>query len=1109
MQPTFKKLVCAALFSLAVGAEAFAIKANPKPISVKLPDGTTISIRLHGNENFHYTTTIDGYLIQRSRDGFFRYMDYDAATGQRRPTTLRVSTPDRRTAEEQAYLSRTTPIGKTLSDLGANAPGNGLTKPLLRAPRTILPQQVRCRKPARLADTAEESQYLVILVNFQDVKCQHTAIEFDNWLNEAGYSANGATGSVKDYYRDNSTGQFVPNFTVIEPIELDNDLVYYAENSASDGGDVNPREMVREACEKAKALYPDLDFRRFDNDGDGWMDNCYIIYAGYSEASTGNDDDMWPHSWNMGDDIFEIDGIKIDNYSCSAELVGASGNAIDGIGTFTHEFGHILGLKDMYDTDDYTDGYGLDPGDYCLYASGSYNNDSRTPAGLMAFERMQMGWLTPTELKAAEDVTLAPLSENVARYIDAQPHREAGTGEEWFFFENRQQTGWDRYIPAHGLLIYHYDHTDEMVEKYWDYNGPNNNARHRCMYIVAADNIDDATSRNGDTFPGRSGNTSFTDDTTPACRNWANEGLGIPVTNIREEDGNVLFQICGGIETPAIIRTFAPTVADISDKSVNISAKIESTTQEVLTMGFCWGLDDFPTVENDELIELDVAPEVQTTLLGLIPGTNYYVRAFMQLEDGSFVYGASIPFRTECQVAKAPYVGDFRSWTNGELDCWKIVDHNGDGSSWTFDKNTEAIVYVSDYWNNADDWLVSSRMKVPSRGALFFVRGVTDMTSVEQLDVYVSTRTREVEDFHLVKRFSFADNFGTAVPEEVDLSDYAGQEIYVALVCSSEKLQSNLWLWQVYLTQKLETPAVTRFTLEGEHQLKAEWTEVDGAVKYMAELSEVTETVNNGAIFVPESDYELVEGDVDVQVGNLTFTGSGSVTTREYPDGITNCMFYLTSSGPVGTSVLTIEGTEDGEHWETVGPITKISSFDSEGQEMLLENYFEGKTYKRMRVSCAHGGRNLRLRYFTLCYNDGTVWNTLASGTVDGASLTIDEAEENEFTSGKKYALQVYAGDGLLYYDASTPAFFQYDATGISGPECQAKVSVRLLDGWLQLSGLEPGARVTVYTAAGVAIRSLTAPSERVAIRLPEGSGPWMVKTDGSRGIQTQKLLRP
>lgn len=164
-----------------------------------------------------------------------------------------------------------------------------------------------------------------------------------------GYSKNGGTGSVKDYYRDNSMGQFVPNFTVVGPYTLDHERTYYAADLGGTGNDVNPQALVIEAAQKAKADHPEIDFSKFDNDGDGYMDNINVVIGGYSQASSGDDKDMWPHSYRLktsDEDLsIEIDGIRVNNYSVSAELVGASGTNMDGIGTFTHEFGHILGLK--------------------------------------------------------------------------------------------------------------------------------------------------------------------------------------------------------------------------------------------------------------------------------------------------------------------------------------------------------------------------------------------------------------------------------------------------------------------------------------------------------------------------------------------------------------------------------------------------------------------------------------------------------------------------------------------------------------------------------------------------------------------------------------------
>ena len=153
---------------------------------------------------------------------------------------------------------------------------------------------------------------------------------------------------------------------------------------------------------------------------------------------------------------------------------------------------------------------------------------------------------------------------------------------------------------------------------------------------------------------------------------------------------------------------------------------------------------------------------------------------------------------------------------DGDLAYWNIVDNNGDGVTWAYDKAIQGMVYNADYWNNADDWLVSEKMHIPERGSLYVLRGVNDASSVEKLDIYVSTKSRNVSDFHLVKSFSLADQFGEMAVDETDLSDFAGKDVYVALVCKSERLQNALWLWGIMLTQRLDAPTITKFERNGE-----------------------------------------------------------------------------------------------------------------------------------------------------------------------------------------------------------------------------------------------------------------------------------------------------
>jgi len=1095
--------ICCAFLTLCLAVccidSAWAIKASPKSVAVKQPDGTTLTLRIHGDENFHYTTTTDGFLVRRDKDGYFKYISLEAATTKHKLSSVRAHNLGSRSADETRFVGTLTAISSVES---ARKMFPALASTPHKAPQQILNQK-NIGRNHRLARSTEseagESQYLVILVNYADGKLTYGVDDFEKWLNEPGYAVDGGTGSVKDYYRDNSMGKFIPNFTVLGPYTLAHNESYYAANDSETSEDCNPQEMIREAVESARADHPELDFSQFDNDGDGYMDNINVIFPGYSEASSGETNDMWPHSYNLTKlsaafniacRVNETDSITVNNYSVSAELVGSSGGKMDGIGTFTHEFGHILGLRDLYDTDDYTDGIGLNPGDYSIYASGSYNNESRTPPYLMAFERQQMGWLELQPIDKAEDVSLEPIYKNTARYIDAQPNLNTATdGMDWYVLENRQQTGWDKYIPYHGLLIYHYDYTTAKKEECWDVNGPNNNARHLCMYIVPADGINDDLTRKGDTFPGTTGTTDFTDETFPDAISWTGEKLHTPITNITEEaDGIIRFQTKGGTGTQSFVRTTPPTDAQISDTTIVLGAKVIEQRQDIVEMGFCWSAtNDFPTTADDTL-HVQVADAVSATLSGLSEFTTYYVRAYMTLADSSTIYGASVPVRTEHHVYQAPYAYIFNTFDGAEPLGWRIIDNNGDGMTWIEDASTSSIVYQFDYWNNADDWLISEKMHVPEHGALYVVRGVTSEDCVEKLDICVSTESREISDFHLVKSLTLADQFGIQAVDEIDLSEYAGKDVYVALVAKSDKMQNSLWLWEVLLTNRLETPIVTDFSsVKG--GLHAAWTPIDGAKYYYLDFYEVTDSAITTEKYLPEADMVSIKGDVEVGTGLLKFTGSGSVETTAYPEGINVVQYILYSSGPRGTATLSVEGSTDGENWQRIGELKTISSTDTDGTLVDLTDYMSGTSYTRLRVQCETDSRLITLRNFAISYNNGYAWESLSYGTVDGTEITINEKTSGEFETGKKYVIEVFAGDGLLFYDASTPAYYQ-NTTGITeiSQNAAAKTSriARTLcaDGIVRLSGLEAGKPVTLYAADGRVLAKFVPISTSASIRI-------------------------
>ena len=1100
----FRYLLTAGLLATTSGA-AWAIKANPKPITIKQPDGTTLVIRVHGDENFHYITTTDGFLIQRDKDGYFKYVQTDATQGTRRLTARRATNADKRSADDNSFVSTLRPIRRE-----ADAEWLKSLRGDIR-PMTVdqtLPATVRSRKVNAQTGEAKESEYLVVLVKYADGEFHFTDSDFEAWLNEKGYSKNGGTGSVKDYYRDNSMGQFVPNFTVLGPYTLDHERTYYAADFGGTGNDVNPQALVIEAAQKAKADHPEIDFSKFDNDGDGYMDNINVIIGGYSQASSGDDKDMWPHSYRLKTDdkdlSIEIDGIRVNNYSVSAELIGASGVAMDGIGTFTHEFGHILGLKDMYDTDDYDGGIGIDPGAYSLYASGSYNNNSRTPAALMTFERIQMGWLDKSQLIKLDkpaDVTLPLMTTNTAAYVDARPGLAEGEGYEWYVFENRQQTGWDSYIPYHGLLIYHLDYTQSMVNKYWSVNAPNNNARHRCMYIVPADGIDDTNTRKDDTYPGTTGTTEFTDYT-----NWLGDKVRTPITNIREEGGLIYMQVKGGVTEQSSILTQPIDFADITSNSVNVKAKLGKATQDISEMGFCWSDEtEEPTLSPSDSQHKAVATanNIELNISGLDEANLYYVRAYMTLADGSTVYGAALPVKTEHKTLQAPLSLTFDDTDfDGSLSYWRIVDENNDANTWAYDSSTQGMVYNADYWNEANDWLISEKMHVPERGGLYIMRGVMDPSYVEKLDVYVSTQSRNVSDFHLVKQFSLADQFGELAVDEVDLSDYAGKDVYVALVCSSERMQGSLWLWGIMLTQRLERPVITTFERQGD-ALHAEWSEVKNARKYYLEFYKETNEPNVTTKYLPESDITDAVGDVSLGTGTMRFTGSGTVQTISYAGGINNIQYVLKSGGPRGTSTFGVEGSNDGVTWTRIGELQRISSVDADGTTVDLSAYMKSKSYQRLRMVCDFGGRLVNITNFSITYNDGVKLDTLAMGASGNngtdTQITINATQPGEFNTGR-YRFMVTAGDGMLFYDTSEPAIYEADPTGITNVTINptALVPARALcqDGIVRLAGLSTGKAVTLYATDGRELIRFIPNATTVAVKVNGYEGIVLVKQD-------------
>lgn len=499
--------------------------------------GKPVEVYLHGDENAHYYTSSDGYVLLRGGDDIFRYAI--PAGGTLTASDITASNPADRTPGENALLASFRKE-MALDILKAST----AKKSIRRAGNRVAEESYLNTFP-----TKGEPRCLAILVEFQDVKFTLPDPQqlFSNMLNQEDFNEYGATGSVADYMKASSNGQFHPQFDVYGPVTLPYNMSYYGGNNTY-GDDARPYEMVPHAVD---LLRDQIDFSVYDNDDDGVVDNIYFFYAGYGEADGGPANSIWPHSWNVHDDLgmeIYMNGKLINHYATSNELSSGSGQQLAGIGVFCHEFSHVLGLPDLYSTT-YTGTF--TPDAWSLMDHGSYNNNSHTPPYHTCYERYCLGWVEPKLLDSPANITMRPMSQSDA-YDDVYI-LPVGSTSEYYLFENRQQRGWDEYIPGHGLLVWHID----FVPDIWESNMVNVSKQY--VDIVEADDLKTESSRSGDSFPGTAGVRDFTDDTTPSMRAWDGTPLYSPITGIMEADDVISFAFKGGMDIFGPIEATEPS----------------------------------------------------------------------------------------------------------------------------------------------------------------------------------------------------------------------------------------------------------------------------------------------------------------------------------------------------------------------------------------------------------------------------------------------------------------------------------------------------------------------------------------------------------------------
>ncbi len=572
---------------------AFAVKAYPKAVKVTQPDGTSIMVLIHGDEHYRYVTTLSGIPVACGTDGFYHF---------------------------------------------AEAPNADIIRANNSMPYKTLAASVKTRKS------------LILLVQFSDVKfsVDNPKTHFDKMLNQEGYSDFEATGSAKDYFKDNLNGYYNISFDVTDVISLPQTIAYYGQDDESVPSvvtyDVNMPLLIRDACEAVRSKY---NFADYDLDNDGVVDHVFVFFAGYNEAEGGDKNTIWPHTFSVESKNYIYNGKKIGTYGCASELKGASGRLPAGIGTFCHEYSHSLGLKDLYDVN-YASG-GLSK---CLWKTlsimdeGNYNNEGRTPPYYCAIDRELSNVAEFSLLSVDREYSLSPINVN-GTILKAN----TSIRDEYYLFENRSSSQkWDKYIGGNGMVVYHIDKSVNYaggIKAYvrWDKNLINADASHECADLV--ESLDSASIVSQVFFPGQGNVKEFSATSNPGFEDWNGDPLGMKLLNIRQTGENVAFNVVKD-DTERLLQVIAPQVTPYQKDAL---VKWKTNKEGIFSWGLRWGLKS----SDESLFKDTTINKLSFSIEGLSAKTEYKCQIFYK---GKKMNGdtTSVEFTTGSYTSSFPYI---------------------------------------------------------------------------------------------------------------------------------------------------------------------------------------------------------------------------------------------------------------------------------------------------------------------------------------------------------------------------------------------------------------------------------------------------------------------
>jgi immune inhibitor A len=361
---------------------------------------------------------------------------------------------------------------------------------------------------------------IALLVDFSDNKGRRRPTHFENLLFDKRNP-----NSMTNFYRQLSYGALDLTGEVIGYVRAPQPYSYYTASESGTG--TNYPNNTPGLLHDALTIFCRSDnLARFDADDDGFVDAIFLIHAGRGAEAESNPakrkNMIWSHKWTLPQP-FVHQGVKVFAYSTEPE---------DGrLGVFSHEFGHLLGLPDLYDTTFRSHGIG----DWCLMAGGSWGGKGNRPTRMSCWCLSKLGWIKPKLVTRKKSIQLKTLEEKKTEGY--RLWTKGASGPEYFLLENRRAKGLDAALPGSGLAVWHID----------ERQSDNDNPLASLVALLQADgNKDLELLRNsgdaGDLFPGDKRVAAIDDNTTPSTRSNTGSPSGVALTNIAMTGGIVTLQ---------------------------------------------------------------------------------------------------------------------------------------------------------------------------------------------------------------------------------------------------------------------------------------------------------------------------------------------------------------------------------------------------------------------------------------------------------------------------------------------------------------------------------------------------------------------------------------